>query len=132
MFRCQEEELANWGEKRKTRGNALKNIFAITYAWRGAENREGWLNCDTLKIHNYTQHDARHTYAVRAIEAGASFEHVASQLGHADTQMVVKVYGRFHPSAAERTAWENRATEMDRVRTRSRRGPTKGGGRHAS
>lgn len=67
---------------------------------------------------DYRLHDARHTYAVRAIRAGAPFEHVASQLGHADTTMVVKVYGRYKPNAAERRSWESIASAQDAERAK--------------
>ena len=36
---------------------------------------------------------------------------VKRQLGHADTQMVTKVYGRFAPTPDERTHWQ-RAAEL--------------------
>jgi integrase len=54
-----------------------------------------------------------------AIKAGASLEHVARQLGHADTQMVVKVYGRYRPSETERLEWERIAELQDSERARS-------------
>lgn len=68
---------------------------------------------------DYRMHDARHSYAVRAIKAGASLEHVARQLGHADTQMVVKVYGRYKPSETERREWERIAELQDAERERA-------------
>jgi integrase len=58
-------------------------------------------------------HDARHTFAVRAIRAGAPFEFVAAQLGHGSTQMVISVYGRFKPSESEMTDWERIARVQD-------------------
>jgi integrase len=61
-----------------------------------------------LKITDYRLHDARHTYAVTAIKAGAPFEVVAAQLGHGLTQIVVNVYERFKPSAEERRACERK------------------------
>lgn len=71
---------------------------------------------------DYRMHDARHSYAVRAIRAGASLEHVARQLGHADTQMVVKVYGRYRPSEAERLEWQRIAELQDSERAKAARG----------
>lgn len=70
---------------------------------------------------DYRMHDARHSYAVRAIKAGASLEHVARQLGHADTQMVVKVYGRYKPSETERREWERIAELQDAARAHAAR-----------
>ena len=64
---------------------------------------------------DYRMHDARHSYAVRAIRAGAPLEHVARQLGHADTQMVVKVYGRYkQPSTRETRVGANRGASRRR------------------
>jgi integrase len=68
---------------------------------------------------DYRMHDARHSYAVRAIRAGAPLEHVARQLGHADTQMVVKVYGRYKPNESERHEWERIAALQDAERART-------------
>jgi integrase len=72
--------------------------------------------CKALEIEDYQLKDSRHTYAVRAIRAGAPFEVVARQLGHADTTMVVKVYGRFKPSEQEMTEWERIAAAQDAAR----------------
>lgn len=69
--------------------------------------------CKRLDIEDYRLHDARHTYAVRAIRGGAPFEFVARQLGHADTTMVVRVYGRFKPSEEEMRGWERIAAAQE-------------------
>ena len=65
---------------------------------------------------DYWMRDGRHTYAVRAIRAGAPPEVVATQLGHADATLVTKVYGRYKPNGAERDHWEHMATERDKAR----------------
>jgi integrase len=75
--------------------------------------------CAAVGIEDYWLRDSRHTYAVRAIRAGASIEFVAEQLGHANTTMVLDVYGRYRPDETERTAWERRAAEQDAERARS-------------
>jgi integrase len=72
--------------------------------------------CKALEIEDYQLKDSRHTYAVRAIRAGAQFEVVAQQLGHVDTTMVVRVYGRFKPSEQEMTQWERIAAAQDAKR----------------
>jgi len=72
--------------------------------------------CVALEIEDYQLKDSRHTYAVRAIRAGAAFEVVARQLGHVDTTMVVKVYGRFKPTEQEMTGWERIAAAQDAAR----------------
>src|SRR6185437_8620213 len=41
------------------------------------------------------------------------------ELGHASTQIVLDIYGRFRPSESERTEWERRAAEQDAMRDRS-------------
>jgi integrase len=76
--------------------------------------------CVTLRIEDYQLKDSRHSYAVRAIRAGAPFEHVAEQLGHADTTMVVRVYARFRPSEAERTDWQRIAAMQDQAAREAR------------
>jgi integrase len=57
--------------------------------------------CEEVGLDGYQLRDARHTYAVRAVRAGAALEVVARQLGHADPTMVARVYGRFRPSSDE-------------------------------
>ena len=43
-------------------------------------------------------HDSRHSYAVRKMKEGADPQIVASNLGHKDTQMLWKVYGKYRPT----------------------------------
>jgi integrase len=69
--------------------------------------------CKALEIEAYQLKDARHTYAVKAIRAGAPFEVVARQLGHADITMAVRVYGRFKPTEQEMAHWERIAAVQD-------------------
>ena len=66
--------------------------------------------CEALGILDYTQRDARHSYAVRAIRSGVPAELVARQLGHADAVLVLRVYGRFAPRQEERDKWERVAS----------------------
>lgn len=47
----------------------------------------------------YRLHDARHSYAVRQMKAGADPQHVANNLGHKDTVMLWRVYGKYRPTA---------------------------------
>lgn len=61
---------------------------------------------NATQIHGYTLHDARHSWAVRAIRAGATFEVVRLQFGHSTTAQVATCYGRFVPTDEERTSWE--------------------------
>lgn len=71
--------------------------------------------CAKLGISDYQLKDARHTYAVRMIRAGAPPQMVANQLGHANPVMVNQVYGRFHPGQNEMDRWHERAAAMDRA-----------------
>lgn len=72
--------------------------------------------CKALDIEDYQLRDSRHTYAVRAIRAGASYETVAQQLGHTDTTMVIRVYGRFQPKDHEMRDWHRIAEAQDAKR----------------
>jgi len=86
-------------------------LFPRINRWTASDkHREA---CKVLEIEDYQLKDSRHTYAVRAIRAGAPFEVVAQQLGHANTTMVVRVYGRFKPSEQEMTDWERIAAAQD-------------------
>jgi integrase len=69
--------------------------------------------CKLLEIEDYQLRDSRHTFAVRAVRAGAPFEVVAQQLGHADTTMAIRVYGRFRPTAEELRRWQRIAEAQD-------------------
>ena len=89
-------------------------LFAGINRWMAAKAHNA--ACKSIGRTNYRQHDARHTFAVAAIRAGASFEFVASQLGHSSIQQTVSVYGRYRPTSDERRAWEKRAEEMERLR----------------
>lgn len=57
--------------------------------------------CRALGVSNYTLRDARHSYAVEVLKAGGSPQAVARQLGHANTALVHRVYGRYMPADAE-------------------------------
>jgi integrase len=72
--------------------------------------------CKELEIVDYQLRDSRHTYAVRAIRSGAPYEVVAEQLGHADTIMVARVYGRFKPDEREKREWHRVAAANDAKR----------------
>jgi hypothetical protein len=45
------------------------------------------------------------------VRAGTPYKLVARRLGHAEVQMVAKVYGRFAPRSEERDRWEKVAAE---------------------
>jgi len=66
-----------------------------------------------LGLPHHRVHDSRHFYAIRAVRAGTPYELVARQLGHADVQMVARVYGRYAPRSDERDRWERIAAQLD-------------------
>ena len=53
---------------------------------------------------------------LRAVRAGTPYELVARQLGHADIQMMARVYGVYAPRSDERDRWEKIAAEQDAAR----------------
>lgn len=63
--------------------------------------------------HDYTLRDHRHSWAVRYARAGVPLDAIAKQLGHKDTSLVSKVYGRFVPKKEERDLYERMATARD-------------------
>lgn len=69
----------------------------------------------SLGLPPVTLHDARHYFAVRLMRAGTPAEVVARQLGHRDATMVLRVYGRFAPSAHDRNRWEQMAQMLEGV-----------------
>lgn len=89
-------------------------LFPGINRWTASDKHRGV--CSQLGIEDYQLRDSRHTYAVRAIRAGASFEVVAQQLGHADTTMVARVYGRFRPTSEELRGWHAVAAAQDATR----------------
>ena len=86
-------------------------VFPDLNRWTVSDKQR--VACKALEIQDYQLRDSRHTYAVRAIRAGASYETVAQQLGHTDTTMVIRVYGRFRPTRHELTDWHRIAETQD-------------------
>jgi hypothetical protein len=85
--------------------------------WTASDKRREAWQC--FEIENCQLKDARPSYAVRAIRAGAPFEVVAQQLGPVDTTMAVKVHSRFRPTEQERIDWERIAAAQDEQRRAS-------------
>jgi integrase len=68
-------------------------------------------------------YECRHTFASWALAAGETPEWVARTLGHVDTSMVYKTYGRYIPnltrqdgSAFEKLYSESTSENMDTIR----------------
>jgi integrase len=49
----------------------------------------------------YTMHDARHGFAVRCMKAGIDPQLIANNLGHRDATMVLRICGKYRPTAAD-------------------------------
>ena len=49
----------------------------------------------------YTLHDARHSYAVRRMKEGIDPQLIANNLGHKDATMVLRIYGKYRPTAMD-------------------------------
>lgn len=92
-------------------------LFPQVNRWTASDQHRA--ACVRLGFDSYRLHDARHTFAVRAVRAGASFEAVARLLGHGSTAMAAKVYARFVPSRRELTDWQDAAAKRDRSRRKA-------------
>jgi site-specific recombinase XerD len=49
----------------------------------------------------YTMHDVRHSYAVRGMRDGIEPQVIANNLGHRDASLVLRIYGKYRPTAAD-------------------------------
>ena len=88
-----------------------ERIFRGVTRWQAGDEHRATLRALALAHHRL--HDARHFYAIRAVRAGTPYELMARQMGHADVQMVARVYGRFAPRSDERDRWERIAALQD-------------------
>lgn len=66
-------------------------------AAHGAVLRRLKASCDVCQVPSIGIHDWRHVYAVQAVRDGMPYHLIANQLGHTNTIMVQRVYGRFRP-----------------------------------
>lgn len=72
------------------------NDSKITRRWRKALRLAG--------VRYRRPYQTRHTYASMMLSAGENPLYVAQQMGHADWSMLVRVYGRWMPSATNQPA----------------------------
>jgi integrase len=77
--------------------------------------------CASARILDYSLRDARHSYAVEVLKAGGSPQAVARQLGHANTTLVHRVYGRYLPADAEVQEAHRKVNSRDSGAHRHRR-----------
>jgi integrase len=83
-------------------GEIVRNDEPGAYAVAAdASHRALAAACKVRKIVGFRQHDWRHVYAVQAIRDAMPLQLVAAQLGHRDTLMVQRVYGRYVPTASD-------------------------------
>ena len=73
-----------------------RNESKITKRWMRAVSAAG--------IRYRRPYQTRHTYASMMLSAGENVMYVASQMGHADWSMLVKVYGHWIPSGSAQSA----------------------------
>jgi integrase len=102
-----------WPEVESVLRDKLPNARLVALNDRSRVSKEHKKICDALGFLGYRLHDARHHWAVRAAKAGTPAEIIAAQLGHVDGTMVLRVYGRFFPSAHDRDKWESIASAQD-------------------
>lgn len=62
----------------------------------------------------YTLHAARHSYAVDAMKQGRDPVLIANNLGHANTQLVLTLYGKHRPTVTDLIRADRRAREGTR------------------
>jgi integrase len=75
-------------------------IFAKVNRWTSHDALKRALAVASLDP-DYTTHDHRHTWAVQAIKDRLPLPMIASNLGHRDSAMLLKVYGQFAPTGAD-------------------------------
>jgi integrase len=89
-------------EKEKV-GNAPLFIEESGEAATYARARAGYKAAlKTLGLNpRYTMHDARRRSAVRWMKEGCDPQLIANTLGHRDASMVLRIYGKYRPKAAD-------------------------------
>ena len=98
-------------------------LFPNTDRWRARDAHVAavkMLSKEFPVYRGYWMRDARHTYAVRQVRSGVPLQAVADQLGHANTVLVSRIYGRFVPTHQERDRYEAMATARDKARAKER------------
>ena len=78
-----------------TRSGGVRNTGNVSHVWKRFRSR---LRAEDIPA--YRIHDARHTYASLAMEAGVNVVWLASQLGHADPSMTLRIYAHTVPGGS--------------------------------
>lgn len=89
-------------------GRALKAYKQTTLPWRRT--------LKALGIRHRVQYQTRHTWASMKLSHGENLFYMAKQMGHANPQMLLTIYGKFIESAKDRA-------EMPREFLRTSHGP---------
>lgn len=58
---------------------------------------------------DFRPYDARHSWAARYVSAGVPLQVVATQLGHKDATMVIRLYGKYRANTSLLAEYESRA-----------------------
>ncbi len=94
----------DWALKRIAEYMTTKRLSAPdALLFDGVSTRRAWgVQKDALEAlkmdKSYRLHDSRHSYAVRKMQEGCEPQVIANNLGHKDTQMLWKVYGKYRPT----------------------------------
>jgi integrase len=88
-------------------------LFEGIDRWKATKQHK--VTLEALEIRHLKLHAARNHWAVRALRGGWSVEAVSRQMGHANAQMVLRVYGRWIPRQEELARLEAQA-EREAVR----------------
>lgn len=79
----------------------LPNANPWGYITRSMAAKRHEQACEAVKVKGYTLKDARHSVAVRMMEAGYNVQEIAEQLGNSP-ELVARVYSRFAPKMDRR------------------------------
>jgi integrase len=77
-------------------------------------NRHFYPCMEKAGLHRRRPYDLRHTYASLLLTAGAPMAFVSEQMGHANIQLTVKLYGHLEPRANRH--WLNRLPGLKKAR----------------
>jgi site-specific recombinase XerC len=103
VWRTRPVLLDEWAKKRLASYIAARRFTPDALLFEGVTERQAWgvqkEAVAALKLQpGYRLHDARHSYAVRQMKAGVDPQVIANNLGHKDTTMLWKVYGKYRPT----------------------------------
>lgn len=103
VWRTRPVLLDEWAKKRLAGYVAARRFTPDALLFEGVTERQAWgvqkEAVAALKLQpGYRLHDARHSFAVRKMKEGVDPQIIANNLGHKDTTMLWKVYGKYRPT----------------------------------